>query len=198
VAARGRPHLPGRDAGRVPARSSVDGTRLPEIAVPAEPEDRLAADAAVARPATEGFVAEWRWRHSEKPGPRRGPVAGPGPVWRRTAAGRERACQPVGTHRVGAPVTCDSKPGQGRHPGLPERVHEYGRWKYNRHGAEQAHAGPLVSLRSTSCHAVVSPAKRSARRITAMMPGVAAVARSRGVSRMRVASCGPSVPSLQA
>ena len=62
--ARRVPELPGRDAGRVPL-AAARAAGACKVAVPAEPEHRLAADAAMSRPLGEALVAVRRRRRPE-------------------------------------------------------------------------------------------------------------------------------------
>src|SRR6266487_751978 len=55
VVARRRPQLPGRDAASVPARIAVGTLVAPQIAMPSEPEHRLAAHTAIAWPLGMGL-----------------------------------------------------------------------------------------------------------------------------------------------
>ena len=87
--ARRVPELPGRDTGRVPLPAArAAGAR--KVAVPAEPEHRLTADAAMSRSLGEALLAIGRRRRPEAL------VLAPAPALRRAAAAGERAGEAVG------------------------------------------------------------------------------------------------------
>ena len=118
------------DAGGVP-RGVLVRPAVPQVLVPAEPVDRLAAHAAESRPAREGLFAIGRGRAAEA----RRQIAfaaflePPGPAVRRAAAPRERTRQTVGTQRMRAPVAVDRKPRHRRRPAPVERIGQHGRGK---------------------------------------------------------------------
>src|SRR5262249_59718473 len=62
--ARRRPKIPRHHAGRMPDGIPVRAA-IPKVDVPAEPVDRLAADAAESRPAGVAPLAIGRWRSPE-------------------------------------------------------------------------------------------------------------------------------------
>src|SRR6266487_2145336 len=102
VVARRRPQLPGRDAASVPARIAVGTLVAPQIAMPSEPEHRLAAHTAIAWPLGMGLFAKRRRRRAK---PERCPRRYlPGPAFRRAAQRRERAGELVGPDRMLAPI----------------------------------------------------------------------------------------------
>src|SRR6266567_7298284 len=102
VVARRRPQLPGRDAASVPARIPVGTLVAPQIAMPSEPEHRLAAHATIARPLGMGLFAKRRRRRAK---PERRPRRYlPDPAFRRAAQRRERAGELVGPDRMLAPI----------------------------------------------------------------------------------------------
>ena len=128
VVARRVPQPPRRDAGGVPGGILVRPA-LPQVLVPAEPIDRLAAHAAEARSARESLLAERRGRRAEAH--RQIALAPffqpPGPAVRRAAAARERARQPVGAQRMRAPVAVDREPRHRRRPAPVERIGQHRR-----------------------------------------------------------------------
>src|SRR6266567_1123032 len=94
VVARRRPQLPGRDAASVPARIPVGTLVAPQIAMPSEPEHRLAAHTAIAWPLGMGLFAKRRRRRAK---PERCPRRYlPDPAFRRAAQRRERAGERLG------------------------------------------------------------------------------------------------------
>src|SRR5262249_18415918 len=128
------PKIPGNNASRVPEGVLV-GSAIPQIRVPAEPIDRLTADATKARPARVALLAIGRCRHPEtrnqlpalgglretgrglatvRFAPHRAgrPFVGepPGPSRRSAATSCERACEAVCPQRMGAPIGIDRKP----------------------------------------------------------------------------------------
>src|SRR5262245_65460818 len=111
MVARCAPEIPGRDTGRVPARLLIR-PGLPEVDMPAEPVDRLSADAAEAAATREGVLAIGRRRLPEAP--RQVGIAAlakpPGPPCGRAAFCRQRACEPVGAQGVGAAIARDRQP----------------------------------------------------------------------------------------
>src|SRR3954452_4847547 len=82
--ARRVPELPRRDTRRVPLAAAV--AAAPELAVPAEPEHRLAADAAGARALGKARIAIGRRRRPEA----FAPLFAPAPALRCAAAAGER------------------------------------------------------------------------------------------------------------
>src|SRR5215217_2167332 len=137
--ARRVPELPGRDARRVPlAAARAAGAR--KVAVPAEPEHRLAADAAGPRPLGEALLAIRR---------RRGPealVLAPAPALRRAAAAGERPGEAVGAQGMGPPVELDRPRRQLGDPARRERVAQHRLRESLRHRLEEARPRPPVAL----------------------------------------------------
>src|SRR5215208_2369856 len=137
--ARRVPELPGRDTGRVPLPAArAAGAR--NVAMPAEPEHRLSADAAGTRPLGEARVAIRRRRRPEAL------VLTPAPTRRRAAAAGERSGEAVGAQRVGAPVELDRPRRQLGNPARRERVAQHRLRESLRHRLEEARPRPLVAL----------------------------------------------------
>ena len=119
--ARRVPQPPSRHAGRVPFGVSV-WAGAPEILMPAEAVDLLAADTAMALAERESLFAIRRGGRPKalrQPG-RRGFTQTlrrdrPAPAFRRAASRRERPGQTIGTQRVSAPIAVDREPRQRRH-----------------------------------------------------------------------------------
>ena len=196
--ARPAPQLPGDHAGRMPACFPVRAG-LPKVGMPAETVDRLPAHAAGARTAREGGLPKRRRRRPKscrQPFVAPAPQA-PGPSGRRTAAGRKRARQPVGPHRVGAPIAVDREPRHRRDERAAQRPTQHRRRKDFRQGLFQARQGSLVSLVPPFRHGRTSPrncspdhASQTVKSSSAGRPPVSA-GRCRGA---KIASwCGPNI-----
>src|SRR2546427_4145312 len=148
VVARRRPEIPGNHAGGVPGGIVVRAA-IPQVHVPAEPVDRLTADATEARPAGVALLAIGRRRNPETC---RWPVRlavvrftaapfhasrffigkPPRPTRRYAAAPRQRAGEPVGPHRMGPPIGIDREPRHRRGETPSQGVDERGSWKHRR------------------------------------------------------------------
>src|SRR6516162_7126261 len=133
--ARRRPQVPGDHAGGVPNGIPVRAT-TPQVHMPAEPVDWLAADAAEAGPKRIMAFPVGRGRHPEAPHQpirflilRFAPAAiwllvgkPPCPSRRRAALCRERAGEPVGPYWMRSPIGIDCKPGHWRGEAAPHRM----------------------------------------------------------------------------
>ena len=133
------PDLPGRRTAGVPAGPAVGLAPSPQVAVPAEAVDRLAAQAAGAGPGPVGGLAEGRGRHPEAARP---PVAvlhgeAPAPALRHGAARRQRPREPVGPQRMVAPVAFHGEARLGRDQRPRLRVHQDGAREDGRQGFGQ-------------------------------------------------------------
>ena len=150
VIARRSPQLPGRDAAAVPRRIAVGMRVAPQIAVPAEPEHRLPADAARARtPAVDLFAKRGGRRAKAERHVRRFAAADPpDPAFRRAAQRGERAGEPVGPDRMLPPIGFDGASRGRRDERAGERVQPYGGRKDRRQMAPQARQRLGVSLRA--------------------------------------------------
>ena len=144
VTGRRGPQRPGRDAAAVPAGAAPLRAVAPEVAMPAEPEDRLPADAAGAGAGPMRGLAERGRRQAEAPGSPVlvGSADRPCPVVRHRAAGRERAGKPVGAQRMPVPVARDRAARDIGNRAAAERVDENGGRQPR---AEQAVAGRGVA-----------------------------------------------------
>src|SRR5580700_5258798 len=119
-AARRVPELPGDHAGAVPGGVLVRAA-APQIDMPAETENRLTADAAIAgTPRVFGF-AIGRGRNAECRRQSALAIAAqaPDPSVGRAALCRERPRQPIGAQRMRAPIGIDRQSGVG---GTNERL----------------------------------------------------------------------------
>src|SRR5262245_50549692 len=139
VVARCIPQLPRRDAGRVPARIPVRSA-TPQVFVPAEAIYRLAAHAAEAGSTRERSLAVRSGRRPKAC--RQTAVAAlaelPCPALGRAAAGRQRTGEPLGTERMGPPVTVDREPRHWWRPAPIESMGQHRRRKALRQGPGQA------------------------------------------------------------
>ena len=147
---RRRPELPGRNAARMPLRAAIGAGVLPNVDMPAEAEDRLAANTAEARAAVMGGFAEWSRRRTKPAGRRSLPT--PVPVRRCLAPPRERTREAVGTHRMSAPVAFDRKARTPWHERLPVRVDQHGTGEQIRHECTQLCPSLCVLLVPPSRH----------------------------------------------
>ena len=105
----------------MPGGVLVGNAVTPQIGVPAEPVNRLATDAAMARAKSVFALTIGRRRRTE-----RGCEVGlysaepPHPARRRTAFGGERPAQAIGEERVVAPIRFDGEPLRRRREGLAQ------------------------------------------------------------------------------
>jgi hypothetical protein len=125
---RSGPELPGDDAGGVPHRVGVRLPVAPEILVPAEAEDRLPANAAMAVAARECRLAIRSGRRAEAFGNALGPIAinPPSPALRSAAVGRKRPREAIGSDGMGAPIPVNRQAWRCRHEPTGQGVHKDG------------------------------------------------------------------------
>ena len=164
------PKIPRNNASRVPEGVLVRSA-IPQICVPAEPIDRLTADATKARPTRVALLAIGRWRDPETRYPlpalarlrqtgqglatvRLAPhCAGrlfvgepPRPSRWSAATSRKRACEAVCPQRMGAPIRINRKPRQRRRQTPCQRVNERRPRKHRRQGHSEPREGLPVDL----------------------------------------------------
>jgi hypothetical protein len=108
------PEPPGGHAAGVPRRAGIRLAIPEHFQMPAEAEHRLATDAAPTRPKRESLLSVGRGRRPEA---KREinvvfPCDPPRPALRSTTAGRQSACEAIGSERVMTPVALN-RPRQG-------------------------------------------------------------------------------------
>jgi len=145
------PQPPRHHAGGVPHRPLVR-PGVPQVAVPAEAIDRLAAHAAGSRAAEKLRLAIRRRRIAECRRQALGRSDAPGPAGRRAASRCQRPRQTVGADGVGAPIAVDRQPRHRRRPALSMRVNDNRRRENAGQGAVQALQRAAVIERPCLCH----------------------------------------------
>jgi hypothetical protein len=130
VRARSSPEPPGGNAGSVPFDLSVR-TGAPEIDMPAEAIDGLAADTAAAATQLELGFTIGSWRSTEAVARAMLAVTGhgPGPARRSSSLGGEGTGQVICADRMGTPIGIDCKPRQWRDQRTAERVDQHWYWE---------------------------------------------------------------------
>ncbi len=154
VIGRSGPELPGHDTGGVPRGIPVRLAVAPGVAMPAQPEDRLPADAAMPRSTRKGGLPI-RCRRRAEGHRQTGFLVGaetPLPPCRLSTFGRKRPREPVSQERAMPPVGFHGAALGRRDEGLPERMRQNAGREQRRETFLEPGARLLVLLVSPSRH----------------------------------------------